>query len=310
MSKPRSNWQDVHGVLILDKALGDSSNHALQQVRRLLGARKAGHTGALDPMATGVLPLCFGEATKFSSYGLEADKEYIARLHLGYVSPTLDTESAPEVYRPRVVREAEILDALAHFSGEITQLPPMFSALKFQGKSLYEYAREGVEIERKLRQVQIFSLQLLAFSGEFADIRVHCSKGTYIRTLAADIGAFLGCGAYLAALRRTKSGDCDLSLAQTLAQLTAENCRDYLLPVDFLVQHLEKMILNQEDSAKILQGQRLNMQAQFSVRPSEKNAIIADFRLYAEDGAFLGLGQMNAQGQLQAKRLLANMTKN
>lgn len=309
MSKPRSHWQDIDGVLILDKALGDSSNRALQQVRRLLAARKAGHTGALDPMATGVLPLCFGEATKFSSYGLDADKHYTARLHLGYVSPTLDTESAPEKYRPRVLHEADILAALAHFSGEITQLPPMFSALKFQGKSLYEYAREGVEIERKSRQVQIFSLQLLSFSGEFADIHVHCSKGTYIRTLAADIGEFLGCGAYLAALRRTKSGDCDLSLAHALDDLTAENCRDYLLPVDFLVQHLEKIVLNQEDSAKILQGQRLNMQTQFSVRPAQKNAIIADFRLYREDGAFLGLVQINAQGQLQAKRLLANAVK-
>lgn len=304
-------WRELDGVLILDKSLGHSSHQALQHARRLLAAKKAGHTGALDPMATGVLPLCFGEATKFSNYGLEADKRYEARVHLGYVTPTLDTESEPILASPRVISEAELLNVLTQFHGEIEQVPPMFSALKFQGKSLYEYAREGVEIERKVRRVHIYALNLLAFDGEFVTLDVHCSKGTYIRTLAADLGEVLGCGAYLAGLRRTETAGFSLQDAldlEALLSLDEQGRIARLLPVDALVSHLPKIEMPSLLAKKIALGQAVHSEnfAEFSKNSDThcvKNAIIGDFRAYTL-GVFLGVCTHRADGFCYPKRLL------
>ena len=196
----------VHGVLLLDKPLGLSSNQALQQAKRLYRAEKAGHTGTLDPLASGLLPLCFGAATKFAQVSLDADKAYRATLVLGQRTSTGDGEGALVEERPVNVDRAAIEAACARFTGSLLQLPPMHSALKHEGRALYEYAREGVEIEREPRQVQIYGIDIVVWHDAVLVIDVRCSKGTYIRTLAEDIGAALGCGAHLGALRRTASG--------------------------------------------------------------------------------------------------------
>uniref|UniRef100_UPI0035ADC3C5 tRNA pseudouridine(55) synthase TruB n=1 Tax=Thauera aminoaromatica TaxID=164330 RepID=UPI0035ADC3C5 len=230
--------REVDGVLLLDKPQGMSSNGALQTARRLLAAAKAGHTGTLDPMASGLLPLTFGEATKFSQMLLDADKTYEAVVRLGVDTDSGDAEGKVLATRPVAVDRAALEAVLERFRGEIEQVPPMYSALKRDGKALYEYARAGIELERAARRVVIHALELLDFAGERFTIRVHCSKGTYIRSLAMDIGAALGCGAHLAALRRTAIGAFDLSGALTLEALEAagEGGRDALLaPVDALV---------------------------------------------------------------------------
>ena len=200
----------VDGVLLLDKSQGVSSNGALQTARRLLNAAKAGHTGTLDPMASGLLPLTFGEATKFSQMLLDADKVYEAVVQLGVDTDSGDADGAVIATRPVAVDRAALEAVLTRFRGEIEQVPPMYSALKRDGKALYEYAREGIELEREARRVTIHALELLDFAGERFAIRVHCSKGTYIRSLAMDIGAALGCGAHLCALRRTAIGAFEL----------------------------------------------------------------------------------------------------
>ncbi len=215
-------------MLLLDKPQGVSSNGALQTARRLFNAAKAGHTGTLDPMASGLLPLTFGEATKFSQMLLDADKTYEAVVQLGVDTDSGDADGAVIATRPVAVDRAALEAVLARFRGEIEQVPPMYSALKRDGKALYEYARAGIELEREARKVTIHALELLDFAGERFTIRVHCSKGTYIRSLAMDIGAALGCGAHLAALRRTAIGAFDLSGAVTLEALevAAEGARD------------------------------------------------------------------------------------
>ncbi|HEU0283290.1 MAG TPA: tRNA pseudouridine(55) synthase TruB, partial [Gallionella sp.] len=216
-------FRPLDGVLLFDKPLELSSNTALQKIRRLFQAEKAGHTGTLDPLATGLLPICFGEATKFSNALLDADKTYRALLRLGQTTSTGDAEG--EIIAGHAVEagQADVDAALAKFRGEIQQLPPMHSALKHQGKPLYEYIRKGETIERELRSVVIYELVLHRFSGNEMDITVRCSKGTYIRTLAEDIGAALGCGAHLIGLRRTAIAHFDLRDACTLEQLEAMN---------------------------------------------------------------------------------------
>jgi tRNA pseudouridine55 synthase len=232
----------VHGVLLLDKPLGLSSNQALQKVKWLLRAEKAGHTGTLDPLATGVLPLCFGAATKFSQLHLDADKTYETTLRLGVTTATGDAEGAVLATQPVTCSVGEVVAVLDRFMGPITQVPPMHSALKKDGKALYEYAREGVEVEREPRAVTIHELDLLAMDltsdAPTLHLRVHCSKGTYIRTLGEDIGRALGCGAHLSALRRVQTGPFGLADCVTLAQIEAlsETDRAALLrPVDGLL---------------------------------------------------------------------------
>ena len=219
--------RSITGVLLLDKPFGISSNAALQQVKRLYQAAKAGHTGNLDPIATGLLPICLGEATKFSQYLLDANKTYKARFKLGQTTSTGDSEGDVLTSQPVNVTLAQVENVLHRFVGKISQVPPMYSALKHQGKALYTYARAGVEIERPAREVTIYSLHLDEFNGDELVVTVACSKGTYVRVLAEDIGAALGCGAYMSELRRTEIGEFNILHAQTIAQLESINQEEW-----------------------------------------------------------------------------------
>jgi tRNA pseudouridine55 synthase len=264
MNAPRTRVQrrPVHGVLLLDKPLGLSSNDALQKCKWLLRAEKAGHTGTLDPLATGVLPLCFGAATKFSQLQLDADKTYEATLRLGVKTSTADAEGDVIAQRPVPPIDAERLDAITkQFSGPMRQVPPMHSALKKDGKALYEYARAGEEVDREARDVTVWSLELTADGCASDTLRMTAkvSKGTYIRTLAEDIGEALGCGAHLTALRRVATGHFNLSQCVTLPALEAmsEGERlDWLKPVDSLLPDHERVMLDAENAGRFLSGLR------------------------------------------------------
>ncbi len=292
----------VHGVLLLDKPLGLSSNDALQKAKRLFRAEKAGHTGTLDPLATGLLPLCFGAATKFSQISLEADKRYRATLKLGVTTTTGDAEG--EVLRERAVNvtRADLQLACERLTGAIDQIPPMHSALKRDGKALYEYARAGIEVERAARRVTIHRIDIAdadtAGHGDTWTIDVHCSKGTYIRTLAEDIGEALGCGAHLSGLRRTGCGPLEVASAHTLEQLASmdEAERDALLQdPDVLLADWPLVRLQAEDAGRFLSG----------VRRRIPLADAPQVRVYGpEPRAFLGSGHI-AGGELISTRLLS-----
>jgi tRNA pseudouridine55 synthase len=258
-ARPRTPRRAVHGVLLLDKPFGLSSNDALQQAKRLYRAEKAGHTGTLDPLASGLLPLCFGAATKFAQVSLDADKRYRATLALGVTTTTADGEGEVLVRREVSVAAEQVGAACARFTGPLRQLPPMHSALKHAGRPLYDYARAGIEVEREPRDVTIHSLAVVEGEGDRWVVDVHCSKGTYIRTLAEDIGEWLGCGAHLGALRRTGSGALTLAGACTLEELAAldESARDArLLPADALVADWPRVSLGTEDAGRFLSGVR------------------------------------------------------
>lgn len=245
MQKKKKNRRDVDGVFLLDKPLGVSSNHALQSVRRLFFANKAGHTGSLDPLASGLLPICFGEATKYSQYLLQADKQYDFTFKLGEVTETGDAEGKVMLARPwDHITVESIRGVVAHFLGDSLQIPPMYSALKHKGKPLYKLAREGVEVPREPRPITVYDLKIKAINLPFVECAVHCSKGTYVRTLATDIGEQLGCGAHVTHLRRTKIGDICGSrmmtmdaLIQKAEQFPLESLDQSLIPiVDFLTE--------------------------------------------------------------------------
>ncbi len=288
----------LHGVLLLDKPVGLSSNDALQRAKRALRAEKAGHTGTLDPLASGLLPLCFGAATKFSQVSLDADKAYTATLRLGQRTSTGDGEG--EVVEEREVKlgRAQIDAACARFSGEIDQRPPMHSALKHEGKALYEYARAGIEVEREARRVKIHRIHVVHWQGTELTLDVLCSKGTYIRTLAEELGAALGCGAHLAALRRTASGPLKLADAVSLADFEAmpEAARDqHLLPPDTLLAAWPEMRLLADEAGRFLTGLRRRVQAPDA----------AQVRVYGpEPKALLGAAHITA-GELIPDRLLS-----
>lgn len=292
----------IDGVLLLDKPQGLSSNQALQRARRLYQAQKAGHTGTLDPMATGLLPVCFGEATKFSSQLLEADKVYRARLRLGVTTTTGDAEG--EVLRERPVPaldEAAIEAVLTRFRGEIEQLPPMYSALKHQGRPLYELAREGKTIERAVRRVTVYDVRLLALEGGEFTLEASVSKGTYIRTLAEDIGEALGCGAHLTALRRLKTGPFTaegMLTLEALEGLDEAQHRAHLLPMDVLVAHLPSLTVEAAAAGRLTHGQSVRLEV-------GELAVDSTVRLY-HDGAFLGLGVVTGPQEVAPKRLLSS----
>lgn len=295
---PRPPRRHLDGVLILDKPLGLSSNHALQSARRLYNAEKAGHTGTLDPLATGLLPLCFGEATKFSAELLEADKRYVATVQLGITTDTADAEGVVLERRPVVVGCIDVEAALAAFLGKIDQIPPMHSALKRDGKPLYEYARAGVIVERAPRRVWIHQIHLLEWMSDRFVFEVCCSKGTYVRTLAADLGERLGCGAHLAALRRTGIGSIDIAQAHTLTalEMLAANDRDaLLLPPDTLISSLDTAELSATDAARMQQGQAIRWAGEEGQR----------MRVYDSEHRFIGVGRLAADGWLQPRRLVA-----
>ncbi|MCK0744567.1 tRNA pseudouridine(55) synthase TruB [Chromohalobacter nigrandesensis] len=289
----------VDGVLLLDKAQGVSSNHALQQVRRLYEAQKAGHTGTLDPMATGLLPICFGEATKFSAYLLDADKTYRTRVRLGEITDTGDAEGTlVERHAVPALGEHDIEAVLTMFRGDIEQVPPMYSALKHQGRPLYELAREGKQVERAARRVTVYDMRLLACESEGFELEVRCSKGTYIRTLAEDIGQALGCGAHITSLRRLRSGPFDADAmhdVEALEQMDGASRQARLLPIDAMLPHVPSLEVAAIESRRLLHGQRARV---------DTGALVADetVRLY-HDGAFLGLVSVTRPGEVTPRRL-------
>lgn len=295
-NRPKKVWRKVDGVLLLDKPLGLSSNDALQKARRLFSAAKGGHTGTLDPLATGLLPLCFGEATKFSADLLDADKTYEAEIRLGVTTDSGDAEGQIIATAPAAVTAADVARVLPAFMGDILQVPPMHSALKRDGKPLYELARQGIVVERAARPVTVHAIDVLACGKDFLRLSVHCSKGTYIRVLAADIGAALGCGGHLVALRRTRVGPLDLAAAVTLETLDAsgENERGrFLLPLDALLQNLPRVDLAPDGAQRFGHGNPVDLP------PGMQGKI----RVYAA-GKLLGIGEPGTGGRLWPKRLL------
>ena len=302
MQNPPTNVKPVKrkvdGVLLLDKPVGLSSNIALQKAKRLYRAEKAGHTGTLDPFATGLLPLCLGEATKFSQFLLDADKEYLAEVKFGVRTSSGDPEGDVIAERPVNLGRSDVQAALAGFMGEIEQVPPMHSALKHAGRPLYEYARKGIEIERKARRVVVRELEIVAFSGDQCSLRVHSGKGFYVRALADDLGEVLGCGAHLQGLRRTGVGPFRIEQSQTLEGLTEldEAARDRcLMPADIMVEALPPLSLDLEAAWQICHGQPIWL---------PKLTVGCQCRLYAPDGRFLGVGEVNQDGKVAPRRLV------
>ncbi|WP_107879159.1 tRNA pseudouridine(55) synthase TruB [Neisseria animaloris] len=298
MNKPQK--RPVNGVLLLDKPTGLSSNTALQKARRLYRAEKAGHTGVLDPLATGLLPVCFGEATKFAQYLLDADKAYTATLKLGEATSTGDIEGEIIATARTDISLTEFQTACQALTGAIRQVPPMFSALKHEGKPLYEYARKGIVIERKPRDIIIYSIDIESFTAPQAVINVRCSKGTYIRTLSEDIAKHIGTFAHLTALRRTETAGFTIGETHTLQQLetSSEPERDaLLLPCDVLISHLPRITLP-ESRVKML---KFGQQPDYQEEVPESTPV----RVYAEDGNFIGLAEyLPEQGRLKALRLM------
>lgn len=288
----------MHGVLLLDKPIGLSSNEALQKAKRLFRAEKAGHTGTLDPLASGLLPLCFGAATKFSQVGLDADKRYRATLQLGVTTTTADAEGEVLERRPVSLTHADVQAACARFTGPIDQVPPMYSALKRDGRALYDYARAGIQVEREARAVTLHRIDVVGGGQDLWVLDVVCSKGTYIRTLAEDIGAALGCGAHLCGLRRTASGPLTLDGAVTLDALGAmsESQRDAALaPADSLIVDWPVIRLGADDAARFLGGMRRRLALPDTPR----------VRVYGPElTSFLGGASIRA-GELISTRLLS-----
>jgi tRNA pseudouridine55 synthase len=297
--KPKRTYLDLHGVLLLDKPVGLTSNDALQSAKRLLNARKAGHTGSLDPIATGLLPLCFGDATRLSQFLLDADKRYWTVFRLGVSTATYDSEGETTSVRAIDVSRAQIERLLPQFTGAISQIPPMYSAIKMGGQPLYKLARAGQEVERQPRDIVVHELKLLDFEGDRVTLEIHCSKGTYIRTLAHDIGEALGCGAHVVELRRLAAGGLSLDGAVTLAELQAlpdpASRAQKLLPLDAMLKGIPEVRLTALAAHYLRHGQPVSMQ---HGRPP------GWVRLYEGESRFLGVGQVLDDGRVAPRRLL------
>lgn len=308
MGRRRARGREVNGILLLDKPLGDSSNAALQRVKRLFDARKAGHTGSLDPLATGLLPLCFGHATKLSEFLLGSDKRYWVRVKLGVTTTTADAEGEVVSERPAEhIGQADVEQVLPQFTGRIKQLPPMYSAVKHKGQRLYELAREGQEVEREPREIDIHALEVVNFEGPEFELNVHCSKGTYVRTLAEDIGEKLGVGAYVTALRRTGVGpyrEADMVTMDKINELRDQvreqqswACLDeILLPLDTALHDWPEVRLTEDLLFYLRQGQPVLV---------PKSPSGGQIRLYDPSGKFIGAGEIDDDGRVAPKRLLS-----
>ncbi|WP_314868726.1 tRNA pseudouridine(55) synthase TruB [Aggregatibacter kilianii] len=303
MSKPRKRGRDIHGVFLLDKPQGMSSNDIMQKVKRIFHANKAGHTGALDPLATGMLPICLGEATKFSQFLLDADKRYLVTAKLGERTDTSDAEGQIVETREVNVKTPEILTALEQFRGDILQVPTMFSALKHNGKPLYEYARQGITVEREARPITIFELNFIEYNAPYLTLEVHCSKGTYIRTLVDDLGEALGCGAHVTMLRRTAVADyptekmLDWNALQALAEPQDLSLLDaLLLPIDTAVAKLPILTLNESQTQSIGFGQR--------VKFDNPNRLQGQVRLFSHENRFLGVAVIDENNVIRPQRLV------
>ena len=303
MSKPRKRGRDIHGVFLLDKPQGMSSNDIMQKVKRIFQANKAGHTGALDPLATGMLPICLGEATKFSQFLLDADKRYLVTAKLGERTDTSDAEGQIVETHEVKVKTPEILTALEQFRGDILQVPTMFSALKHNGKPLYEYARQGITVEREARPITIFELNFIEYNAPYLTLEVHCSKGTYIRTLVDDLGEALGCGAHVTMLRRTAVADyptekmLDWHALQSLAEQQDLALLDaLLLPMDTAVAKLPALILNESQTQGIGFGQRIKF--------DNPNRLQGQVRLFSHENRFLGVAVIDENNVIRPQRLV------
>ena len=303
MSKPRKRGRDIHGVFLLDKPQGMSSNDIMQKVKRIFQANKAGHTGALDPLATGMLPICLGEATKFSQFLLDADKRYLVTAKLGERTDTSDAEGQIVETREVNVKTPEILTALEQFRGDILQVPTMFSALKHNGKPLYEYARQGITVEREARPITIFELNFIEYNAPYLTLEVHCSKGTYIRTLVDDLGEALGCGAHVTMLRRTAVADyptekmLDWHTLQSLAEPQDLSLLDaLLLPIDTAVAKLPALTLNESQTQGIGFGQRIKF--------DNPNRLQGQVRLFSHENRFLGVAVIDENNVIRPQRLV------
>jgi tRNA pseudouridine55 synthase len=298
----RKKGRSIDGIVILDKAIGISSNRALQEVKRIFDAQKAGHTGSLDPLATGVLPLCLGEATKVSQFLLDSDKKYRAKLKLGVRTDSGDCEgNVLESCADFQVSQLQIEEALTPFRGEIEQVPPMYSALKVNGVPLYKMARKGQTIEREARRITVYSIEMTAFEGDELELEIACSKGTYIRTIADDLGQALGCGAHIIALRRTQAGvftEADCITTQRLIQecdsggLSAID--KHLIPMDKAIADLPEVVLPSVTASFIKNGQPV------LVRHLPEEGLV---RLY-EEGQFIGIGCIDDDGKVAPRRLI------
>ena len=299
----RGKGRNVNGIILLDKAKGESSNYALQRIKRLFHAKKAGHTGSLDPLATGVLPLCLGEATKISQFLLDSDKRYMAKVKLGERTDSGDSEGVViDVQRRIDVDYDALVQTLTKFEGEIKQLPPMYSALKHHGVPLYKLARKGISIKRKVRAVTIHKIGLMNFDNNIAEIDVTCSKGTYIRTLADDLGQELGCGAHVIELRRTQAGVFSIDHCRDSNELEKieesfglSGLDKVIVPMERAVEKLPEVVLAGEKARDIRNGQAV------SFHELPKRGLV---RLY-EEGNFIGIGIVNADGEVAPKRLVA-----
>lgn len=305
----RPKGRFIDGIVLLDKATGMSSNFALQRVKRFFNANKAGHTGALDPLATGMLPVCLGEATKFSQHLLDADKRYLVTAKLGQRTDTSDSDGEVVQTRSMDFTETQLLTALEHFRGDTMQVPSMYSALKYQGQPLYKYAREGIEVPREARPIRVFELNFIKLEGDELTLDIHCSKGTYIRTIIDDLGEILGCGAHVIMLRRTQVAQYPYAKMVTLEQLEALVAKaqeqqiepsllldPLLLPMDTAVADFPEVNVPDASAAYLMQGQAVR------VAGLEADKLV---RITLGDARrFVGIGAMNDDGLLAPKRLI------
>ncbi|ASL95466.1 tRNA pseudouridine(55) synthase TruB [Serratia ureilytica] len=309
MSRPRRRGRDIHGVLLLDKPQGLSSNDALQKVKRLYNANRAGHTGALDPLATGMLPICLGEATKFSQYLLDSDKRYRVIAKLGQRTDTSDADGQIVQERPVNFTQAQLDAALDTFRGDIQQVPSMYSALKYQGKKLYEYARQGIEVPREARSITVYELQFIRWEGDELELEIHCSKGTYIRTITDDLGELLGCGAHVIYLRRLQVATYPIARMVTLEQLNAlvaqaqeqaiapgELLDPLLMPMDSPVENYPEVNLLPVVAGYVKQGQPV----QVAGAPASGLVRITE----GEERKFIGVGGIAEDGRVAPRRLV------
>ncbi|WP_025122894.1 MULTISPECIES: tRNA pseudouridine(55) synthase TruB [unclassified Serratia (in: enterobacteria)] len=309
MSRPRRRGRDIHGVLLLDKPQGLSSNDALQKVKRIYNANRAGHTGALDPLATGMLPICLGEATKFSQYLLDSDKRYRVIARLGQRTDTSDADGQIVQERPVNFTQAQLDAALDTFRGDIQQVPSMFSALKYQGKKLYEYARQGIEVPREARSITVYELQFIRWEGDELELEIHCSKGTYIRTITDDLGELLGCGAHVIYLRRLQVAKYPIARMVTLEQLNAlleqaqeqdiapsELLDPLLMPMDSPAEDFPEVNLLPAVAGYVKQGQPV----QAAGAPASGLVRITE----GEERKFIGIGEIADDGRVAPRRLV------
>lgn len=300
----RNKGRKVNGVILIDKHEGESSNRVLQQVKRAFGAAKAGHTGALDPLATGMLPICLGEATKFSQFLLDTDKTYVVTAKLGIRTTTSDADGEVVSEKPVVVNQAQLDETIESFKGTTEQIPSMYSALKYEGQPLYKYAREGKTVPRKSRPITVYSIDLLRFDGDEVDMRIHCSKGTYIRTIVDDMGEKLGCGAHVKHLRRLSVGHYPAAKMLSVAQLEAiaeqagedkSKLDELLLPMDTAVQLLDKADIDAKGAVAFTHG---------NPAYGQFKDLSGEVRVYDLEGLFMGVGIVETPSRLAPKRVV------